>query len=317
MALAAAFLRQGSGNSSAAKMRKVALASLAGGVLAEEAEGGRRTLLYDHASSPQGGGAASLLFTQNSVLWVLRDAMDAANNTELVLSTAVADAIARLNAQVAKRSDDYLAVATLHRVAKEYALAEVGSLVETRDLVLFTSQTSDESLEREASKTSVPYAAVAAAQGNAGEAEEGGGGGGGTSWIDDSENFEWLLIGAGRALGLALAFYSVRTFVVRRRKQRELRKIPEDAVAYYEEWRAMKEKVMRKVAGERVGAELEKAAKAKEEAEEGGNEEERKVALRSALQLAFSAASTKPPMPTTVWKSNKTKEAKDVWVEDL
>ena len=43
---------------------------------------------------------SSFFTSKNSVLWILRTSMSARNNTELVLSTEVADTIARLNGKV-------------------------------------------------------------------------------------------------------------------------------------------------------------------------------------------------------------------------
>ena len=288
-------------NSQDSELYDVVLSTLAKSVA--EGSGNSRRALSSQTSSFQ-------FNSTNSILWFLRETMTTVtDNSELVLSQAVAGVIADMNSKVTKEANSYynfgtnggahdttkyLNLCKLHYVALDRVQRLVVELGETRDLSQFTTQTSDDAINQFLLQTSIPASLksqVASEETvpSSGSEEEGS-----KSWLD--EGIIWIT--AGGVLFLAGLIWAILVHVVRKRKRKALKSIPDDPVEYYNSFKEKVQQIMRerrKQLGLETGVEA-VVRKLKMKDSESGD-----LQKKSALQLAFTAA---PPMPKTVWKKD-------------
>ncbi|QDZ18558.1 zinc metallopeptidase [Chloropicon primus] len=274
-------------------------------------------------------GELSAFFNSRSeILWLLREVMAETDNTEFILSTAVSDTIARMNSKVTEEASKYysfgsdgvafeyakyVSIAKLHKVGHVQVRSHISNLVSTRDLSSYTMRTSDSAIRSEIDETEIPASqrttSQAAGTGAYDDLEKAGKEAS-KSWLDG--NLDLLLISAACALGAMAMFWLILICVVKKKKLKALKKLPEDAEEYYKSFKAKIRKQLGHESEEERGE-----GKGEKEKEKGGTEEDAKHPQKSALQLAFSAATTAPPMPKTVWKNDSMKVAGEVWMEDL
>ena len=206
----------------------------------------------------------------------------------------------------------------------------ISTLGQKRDLSEYTRQTTDEEITKILVETSIPATAVLRTSSvssetyGAAETQETGDS---STWLEG--NLEVVWISAGGALFLAGFIWALLVYVIKRKKKKALRKMPEshlDPEEYYDSFKArVRRALLKHKEGEERKREEEEKAKKKMVEERIESHPD-----KSALQLAFSHQTTAPPMPSTVWKRSSAnlsaelkvisalkRESDDLWMEDL